>query len=262
MYLSVNDFRLLIFCLIYLVKLRKYEFNLALLSSIPGGQAEMVLISRGLVEKDYVVALFHLVRVTIVFCFVPLLLAIVQGGEAVKASNINLATMPSIKDLDLKTLVYFISISIVSLPIAKLIHLPMPHLMGPLVISSILHVSGIIDIPRINEFLILAQVTIGGVIGTRLAAVDLLEISKYLREAIISAILVVSAYIFFAAITGWLIDDPFLRMFLAFVPGGFYEVTLLALIFGFDVAFVAFHHTIRVLIVFALLPMALSKSRN
>ena len=34
-----------------------------------------------------------------------------------------------------------------------------------------------------------------------------------------------------------------LSLWLAFVPGGLYEVTLLALIFGFDIAFVAFHHT-------------------
>jgi uncharacterized membrane protein AbrB (regulator of aidB expression) len=37
------------------------------------------------------------------------------------------------------------------------------------------------------------------------------------------------------------------------VPGGLYEVTLLALIFGFDVAFVAFHHTVRIIpLIFAM----------
>ena len=39
------------------------------------------------------------------------------------------------------------------------------------------------------------------------------------------------------------------------MPGGLYEVTLLALIFGFDVAFVAFHHTIRVMMIFVALPL-------
>jgi uncharacterized membrane protein AbrB (regulator of aidB expression) len=39
------------------------------------------------------------------------------------------------------------------------------------------------------------------------------------------------------------------------VPGGLYEVTLLALIFGFDVAFVAFHHTVRVMLIFLSLPV-------
>ena len=45
----------------------------------------------------------------------------------------------------------------------------------------------------------------------------------------------------------------FLELWLAFVPGGLYEVTLLALIFGFDVAFVAFHHTVRIIpLIFAM----------
>ena len=38
--------------------------------------------------------------------------------------------------------------------------------------------------------------------------------------------------------------------FFCSLPGGLYEVTLLALIFGFDVAFVAFHHTVRIIPLF------------
>ena len=245
--------------LIYLTKLRKYEFNLALLSCIPGGQAEMILISRELTEKDYVVALFHLVRVTLVFCFVPIMLAFVQGVEAVRSSNINLAAMPSILDAEIRTLFYFAAISILSLPIAKYFRLPMPHLLGPLAVSSILHITGMIALPRINEFLILAQMTIGGIIGVRLASVDFHEIAKYLKDAVFSALLVVSAFGLMAILTAFVLDVQFLRMLLAFIPGGFYEVTLLSLIFGFDVAFVAFHHSIRVVLVFLLLPLTISK---
>ena len=245
--------------LIYLTKLRKYEFNLALLSCIPGGQAEMILISRELTEKDYVVALFHLVRVTLVFCFVPIMLAFVQGVEAVRSSNINLAAMPSILDAEIRTLFYFAAISILSLPIAKYVRLPMPHLLGPLAVSSILHITGMIALPRINEFLILAQMTIGGIIGVRLASVNFHEIAKYLKDAVFSALLVVSAFALMATLTAFVLDVQFLRMLLAFIPGGFYEVTLLSLIFGFDVAFVAFHHSIRVVLVFLLLPLTVSK---
>tara|TARA_B100000161_G_scaffold37623_1_gene22459 strand:- start:8 stop:580 length:573 start_codon:yes stop_codon:yes gene_type:complete len=187
------------------------------------------------------------------------MLAFVQGVEAVRSSNINLATMPSILDLDIKTLFYFATISIMSLPIAKYVRLPMPHLLGPLAVSSILHITGLIALPRINEFLILAQMTIGGIIGLRLASVNFNEIAKYLKDAILSALLVVSAFALMAILTALILDVQFLQMLLAFIPGGFYEVTLLSLIFGFDVAFVAFHHSIRVILVFLLLPLAISK---
>ena len=39
------------------------------------------------------------------------------------------------------------------------------------------------------------------------------------------------------------------------MPGGLYEVTVLALILGFDVAFVAFHHTVRVVMIFMSMPL-------
>ena len=82
--------------LFYLMRIRKYSFIMALLSCIPGGQAEVLTISRDLVEKDYVVALFHLVRVALVFCSTPFILALVEGQAAVAASNLALQSMPSI----------------------------------------------------------------------------------------------------------------------------------------------------------------------
>ena len=104
--------------------------------------------------------------------------------------------------------------------------------------------------------------TIGGIIGLRLASVNFNEIAKYLKDAIISALLVVSAFALMAILTALILDVQFLQMLLAFIPGGFYEVTLLSLIFGFDVAFAAFHHSIRVILVFLLLPLAISKKHK
>ena len=248
--------------LAYLVRVRKYSFTMALLSCIPGGQAEVTAMSRDLVEKDYVVALFHLVRVALVFCSTPLILAFIEGEAAVIRSNEALASMAGIADIDLNSMLSFLMISIFSLPVAMLVRLPMPHLVGPLILSSTLHILGIIDIPRISEFVILAQLTIGSAVGARLAKVPFLELTGYLCDAIISAAIVLSTYGLTAiALASWTSVD-FMRLLLAFIPGGLYEVTLLALIFGFDIAFVAFHHTVRVMMVFFGLPLIIAKTRN
>ncbi|MGB1866867.1 MAG: AbrB family transcriptional regulator, partial [Candidatus Puniceispirillaceae bacterium] len=210
----------------------------------------------------YVVALFHLVRVALVFCSTPLILAIMQGQDALDASNAALMAMPSIMALTPQTLLLFVAISVIALPAARVLRLPMPHLVGPLLISSSLHILGIIDIPRISEFVILAQLTIGGAVGTRLAKVPFLELAGYLRDAIISAAIVLSTYGLTAiALASWTSID-YMKLLLAFIPGGLYEVTLLALIFGFDIAFVAFHHTVRVMMVFFGLPFIIAKTRN
>ena len=248
--------------LAYLMRVRKYSFVMALLSCIPGGQAEVILLSRDLVEKDYVVALFHLVRVALVFCSTPLILALVEGQAAVDASSAALLSMPSLFDLDAKPLVIFLTISIVSLPLARLAKIPMPHLLGPLLVSSVLHIIGVIELPRISEFVVLAQVIIGGSVGARLARVPFVDLAGYIRDAIINSIIVLSTYGLTAYVIASFTGIDFIKMLLAFVPGGLYEVTLLALIFGFDVAFVAFHHTIRVMLVFFSLPMIVTYAQK
>ena len=220
------------------------------------------MISRDLVEKDYVVALFHLVRVALVFCSAPLFLALMQGQDAVQASNATLLAMPSLFTLPPATLLTFATMSIIALPVARFIKLPMPHLVGPLILSSTLHILGLVEIPRISEFVILAQLTIGGAVGARLAKVPFLDLAVYIRDAFASAIIVLSTYGLMAlALASWTGLD-FMQLLLAFIPGGLYEVTLLALIFGFDIAFVAFHHTLRVMMVFFGLPLIIAKTHK
>ena len=115
-------------------------------------------------------------------------------------------------------------------------------------------------IPRISEFIILAQITVGSILGIKLASIRISEITKYLQDAVTSIILILSTYLVVGLLTAYFANTNFLEMFLAFAPGGFYEITLLGIIFGFDMAFVAFHHTIRVIIVFLALPILMSKN--
>lgn len=239
---------------VFLTRVRDYEGTLALLCCLPGGQAEIVAVSRDLVEKDYVVALCHLVRVAMVFCITPLLLSIMYGKTAVVASNVALESLPGLDDLTLQTIAVFTAVALSGYLLARLIRFPMPHLLGPLLFSAILHLAGIVQIPRISEFVLLAQIVIGGAIGARLAQVPVRKLAGYLVDALANSVLVISVYILTAMVLSQLISKPVSDLLLSFVPGGLYEVTLLALIFGFDVAFVTFHHTVRVLLIFFLLP--------
>ena len=244
---------------IFLRRVRGYDRHLAFFCSIPGGQAEAIAMARDIVDKDYVVALFHLVRVTTVFCSTPLLLAFVQGQDAVNASNTALQTMPSLFDLTLLQLIFFIGTALAGYVTARIIRLPMAHLLGPLSLSAALHIAGFIEIPRVNEFVILAQVVIGGAVGARLARVPFGELLSYVKDAFAASVLILSAYIIAAVGISMMMDADLLAIWLAFVPGGLYEVTLLALIFGFDVAFIAFHHTIRIMLIFISMPVMVSR---
>ena len=147
--------------------------------------------------------------------------------------------------------------------LARLFRIPLPHLLGPIFLSSILHITGMVELNRISEVVIIAQLTIGASVGARLAQISLFELKTALFDACITSAIIIATYLLVA----WLIvattNVTFLSIWLAFVPGGLYEATILALIFGFDVAFVAFHHLVRVLLIFVSMPIfitSISKS--
>ena len=238
----------------FLRRFRGYDPRLAILCSVPGGQAEAIAMAREMVDRDYVVALFHLVRVVIVFITTPLLLRLIEGQAAVDQSNVALQTMPSIFDLPVMDIIIFILLGVVGMLIARGLRIPMPYLLGPMGLSTIFHLMGWADLPRVNEFVILAQLAIGGAVGARLAKVPFRELLGYLKDACANTAVILSAYLLATMVIVKVTGISFLAAWLAFVPGGLYEVTLLALIFGFDVAFVAFHHTVRVMLIFLSLP--------
>jgi len=233
-----------------LTRYRGYDRRLAFFCCLPGGQAEALALARQLLGKDYVVALFHLVRVTIVFVSTPLLLATFQGSDAVAQSNLTLTAMPSVFALSFHDILLFVAIAGAGLAIALMLRLPLPYLLGPMSLSMIVHLMGWAHLPRIHEFVILAQLAIGGAIGARLAQVAFSEVLSYLRDAIFNAVMIMGIYMLATWLMAALGEHVLLEIWLAFVPGGLYEVTLLSLIFGFDVAFVAFHHTVRIIPLF------------
>ena len=246
----------------FLTRLRGYDSRLAFLCSVPGGQAEATVMARELVDKDYVVALFHLIRVTFVFLTTPLLLALLEGQVAVSQSNIVLQSMPSLTDLGLLQIVKFLGIAVGGYFAAHVMRIPMPHLTGPIFLSAGLHIVGIVAIPRINEFVIIAQLVIGGAVGARLAQVSFSEVLQYLSDGLVNTVVILTFYLTATFLMSSIMDVSFLEMWLAFVPGGLYEVTLLALIFGFDIAFVAFHHTVRIMMVFLTMPFIITRMKK
>ena len=238
-----------------------YSRPMAFLCSIPGGQVEAIVMARDLVDRDYVVALFHLIRVALVFFATPLILGLLQGEEAVAASNAALGAMPGVLDMEPGQLAGLALIAAGGLVLARAVRMPVPHLLGPMLLSSALHVAGLVEIPRVQELVWLAQLAIGGAVGARLAQVRILVLLEAIKAAVANTVVIVAVYVLAAESIAYLLGIDPLLLWLAFVPGGLYEVTLLALIFGFDIAFVALHHTTRVLLILVSLPFLATRLR-
>ena len=237
----------------FLTRLRGYEKKLAFLCAIPGGQAEVLLVSQGLVKKDYVVALCHLMRVLVIFCATPVLLTVI-GNNASSSTTLTpvaavVSTTQPLFEVSLPALLLFVGFALFGYLGARALRLPFPYLLGPLALSLTAHLSGITAIPRIEEFMLLAQITVGGTLGLKLAQVRFHKLAPYALDAIVSTTLVLSVYGITAALLAAWTETSFWQMLLAFIPGGLNEVSLLAFLFGYDVAFIAFHHAARLLLI-------------
>lgn len=252
--------------LAYLRGYRRQPMAQALLSALPGGQADIVAVAHEYTDRDHLVALVHLCRVVAVFVSMPLLLALVSGPEGVQASYAAQASLPSLFDQNWRIPFQLVAVGVAGFLIARTIRVPMPHLLGPLMLSMALHLAGLIEIPRLGEFVLIAQLFIAGTIGSRLAKVPLREVGVGLADGAVTAILLIGSYILVAVLCHQMLGLDLMEMILAFIPGGLYEVTLLALIFGFDaaLAFIAIHHTLRILLIFFSLPwlMRWAKGRD
>jgi len=242
-------------------RLRRRPWLQALLSAVPGGQAEVSVIARDYVEKDYAVVLSHLVRVTFIFLSTPLILALVEGQAAVEQSYQAQDNLPGLLELPPRRIIEFLAMAFGSYALARLIRMPMPHLLGPMLVSLVLNALGWVETIRLNEFVLLAQVTIGGQIGARLSRVPFREVVSYLIDGLMVSVVTLSIYTGFAIAVAVMLDMRLLDAYIGFVPGGLYEVTLLSVLFGLDVAFVAFHNTLRVVLIYVGLPFVLARTQ-
>ena len=82
---------------------------------------------------------------------------------------------------------------------------------------------------------------------------------SYLIDGLLVSIVTLSIYTSFAIGVAALLGMRLLDAYIGFVPGGLYEVTVLSVLFGLDVAFVAFHNTLRVVLIYIGLPIVLAR---
>ena len=138
--------------------------------------------------------------------------------------------------------------------------LPAAHMLAGLVVSGILHGSGL-ETGRVPDALtFLAFATTGAVIGANFAGVRLAEIRRLALAAAasIGAALVLTAAV--AVAVAPLLGLPFGQIWVAYAPGGVEAMAAMGLALGYDPAFIATHHLLRILLVILVLPILVRRS--
>lgn len=218
----------------------------AFFAATPGGLSEMVLLSDRAGADMRSVALVHATRVLTIVALAPFFVE--AAGGAPRAA-------PPEGVPDPGELVVLALAGLAGAVVARRLTLPAPDLLGPLLTSAGLHLSGWVtaEVPR--PVVIFAQIAIGAAIGSRFRGLDPAHALRQLLGGLGLTATMFALTAVFATVLHLVTGLPLVALVLAYVPGGVVEMGAVALALGIDPAFVATHHLLRIALVVFLAPL-------
>jgi len=233
----------------YLHKVMGFGPVSAYFSATPGGLATMAVIGAEMGGDDRRIGLTQSIRIMLTVLIIPFYFRIFEGYEPG-----GLDSLGSVIDLSLKDAAILLA-CMLGYPLFKVVRLPSAQILGPMILSAAVHVSGLTDAKPPVEFVNIAQLVIGTGIGARFAGVSVKRLYKVMVAGAGATLFMVG----FAAAAAIVLESwtglPFAAIWLAFAPGGVAEMTLISLALGIDVAFVSTHHLVRVVFMVVAAPV-------
>ncbi|MGP9819510.1 AbrB family transcriptional regulator [Salinarimonas sp. NSM] len=219
----------------------------AYFSGMPGGLVEMVIVGEAKGGDGRTIALIHSARILLVVMTLPFLVQWVEGV----ALGARPAAGPSVLDAPLSAEAWILVCGLVGTFLGHVLRLPAKVLLGPMLVSAAVHVTGVSDFRPPVEIVAGAQVVLGVTIGARFLGTPPREILRILVLSVGSTVILLALTLAFASVVGRIMGLGTVPLILAYSPGGLAEMSLVAIAVQTEVAFVAAHHIIRIVLVMA-----------
>jgi membrane AbrB-like protein len=226
-------------------KVGRYDRTTAYFSSTPGGLSEMTLVSEALGGDARIVPLNHGVRIVLVVTLISFYFRYIEGLDVptTPPSGANIASTPF-------EIALLVGCAVIGAAIAGRMRIPAAPLIGPMVLSALLHATGITDASVPAWLVSIGLLVIGTGVGCRF--VDRLSPAQMLRTigiAIFTGLSMIGLAIGTAALFSRLVGMDGFILFLSIAPGGLAEMSLIAFALAADTAFVTVMHFLRVMMV-------------
>lgn len=224
----------------------------AYFAGMPGGLAEMMMMGRERGGDDRKIVLAHAARIVVSVAAIAFWFRLVLGYQV--SGNPGGPPLAAMAWQDVGILVMC---GVAGSLAGVHLRLPAPTLLGPMILSGIVHATGLTASAPPPGLVIAAQVALGTVMGCRFVGVAARDVGRALVLSVgATAVMLVLALGFAVVVHAMLGIDRSLVL-LAFAPGGLSEMSLVALAMQAEVAFVALHHVVRIVLVIALAPLML-----
>jgi len=211
----------------------------------------MMIVGGAMGGDDRRIVLTHASRILLTVLIVPVVFRFVSDIDMTDRSRFGVA-LSAVAWQD-----YLIlgACGLVGYPIAKVLRIPAPMLVGPMLASASLHLAGMTAATPPLLIVNCAQWIMGTIIGCRFVGVARSEVFRTIALGMGSTVIILTATVFFALLVYEVGGVPFQSAVLAYSPGGLAEMSLVALALGVDVAFVATHHIVRIVYVVVAAPI-------
>lgn len=228
----------------------KFDWVTSYFAGMPGGLTEMIEIGEAKGAKPAPIILAHSLRIVVTIALIAFWFRIVQGHD------VGASMGPAAVALSWLDVALMLASAIVGSLLGVWLRFPAPTFLGPLLVSAVLHVSGITESVPPALLVNVAQVILGTVLGCRFLGISPSTLvpaaALSIGATVLTLLLALGAGWAMQATAGITADQALL----ALAPGGLTEMGLIALAIQADVAFVALHHVVRILFVIILAPLA------
>jgi uncharacterized protein len=230
----------------------RQDWITAYFAGMPGGLSEMIELGEAKGADVPAIVLAHSLRIVLTIGLMAVLFRVVLGYDVGAAA----ASGPT-ATLGIGDAAILVACAVLGGVLGLRLHLPAPTFLGPLILSAAVHLTGITHSAPPSLLINAAQVALGTILGCRFLGI---APQTVLRAGLLSLgatalTLILAAAGAWAMLAGAGVGVD--QGMLALAPGGLTEMGLIALAIHADVAFVALHHVVRILVVIVLAPALL-----
>lgn len=220
----------------------KYDQVTALFCAMPGGLIEAVAIGEQVGGKVPILTVQHFARITLVVVLVPWLFWFWSGEAVGSAAGLSFARA----GYDVWDVLQTVVIALLGMILGKRFKLPAAILTGPLLLSAILHGSGLLHTDSPGWLLSLSQMVVGTGLGASFAGLSRRQLAKSFVLGAIANVLTLAIALAFAYLVSLAAPTAIEVLFISYTPGGVTEMSLIALSLGISPILVATHHLFRI----------------
>ncbi|MVO16673.1 AbrB family transcriptional regulator [Parasedimentitalea huanghaiensis] len=221
--------------------------------AMPGGLQDLMVFGELAGANLRVLSLVHATRILLIVSVAPFVLNMLWQVDLLARPGSNASDTP------LTQLAWMAFAGLAGWGVAARLNILGASIIGPMVLTAGLSLSGIITQRPPAEMIWACQFFIGMAVGAKYVGVTLGELRRVVLAGIANGVLLASvSAVFILAVSGLAIA-PALDAFLAYLPGGQGEMVVLAIIAGADLTYVVLHHILRIALVVILAPLLLSR---